>query len=78
MVYPPDFYDPNDYYDGDFTYEKGRDEIRDSCREWIEGIIEQLYGCKEFNEKDFEWYLEELCHRLKVKFPKDRHLRKVI
>lgn len=45
------------------------EELKHNCKEWLEGIMECVYGPGDL--KDIDWYFEELCAYLEVEFKGD-------
>lgn len=40
-----------------------------SAADFLQGIVDQLYGREEFNADELDRYMEEICHILEVRYP---------
>jgi hypothetical protein len=49
-----------------------KQELLDDAQHFLEAVIEALYSKKSLDIHLFEDHLDELCHRLKVPFPKEQ------
>lgn len=61
----------NDYYEQEecSTCNKLETKIED-IKDFMKGAIDQIYGQEEYDEHTLEFYLEEICNKLNIKFPK--------
>lgn len=59
------------YIDGECFDCETKDRTIQNAQEFLEGIVEVLYRKEKINWMLLETYLEEICHYLNVKLPKE-------
>ena len=62
-------YDPDESM-SDFMQYKEDSQRLDNAGEWMQEILDILYGKKYYDEKNFEFAIEELAHCVRLNIPR--------
>ena len=66
---------PNNWYEDDYYEERECSTCNDleskieDIKDFMQGVVDQIYGLEDFDELSLENYIEELCSQLKIKLP---------
>lgn len=60
------------YHEDFCSYCREKESILTDVTYWFKAVLDQIYGMEDFDEAEFERYLDELAHVLHIKLPKQK------